>query len=244
MARVLLLAAGGLARETASSILATGDHQVVGMLDDSAATWGSKIAGVAVLGGIELAAQRNELLLVCAGRGRARQGIVRRLVSLGVGPGRFATHVSGTAAMGSNASVGPGSIILPGCVLTCDVSVGKHAVLMPRVVLTHDNAVGDYATLAAGVALGGNTVIGSTAYVGMNASVRQGLTVGEGATLGMGAVLLMDQPANSVWAGNPAHPLKQESFKQKKSDQSNVDAQRASGSSWGSDCHEDTCLHA
>ncbi|MFF5793527.1 acetyltransferase [Paeniglutamicibacter sp. NPDC012692] len=207
MARVLLLAAGGLARETASSILATGDHHVVGMLDDSASMWGSEISGVAVLGGIELAAQRSELLLVCAGPGRARARIVRRLAALGVGLGRYATHVSGTASIGSNASVWPGSIILPGCVLTCDVSVGKHAVLMPRVVLTHDNAVGDYATLAAGVALGGNTVIGSTAYVGMNASVRQGLTVGEGATLGMGAVLLVDQPANSVWAGNPARAL-------------------------------------
>ncbi len=209
MARVLLLAAGGLAREVASSILATGDHQVVGMLDDSASMWGGKVAGVPVLGGIELAAQRSEMLLVCAGPGRARERIVRRLAALGVGPGRYATHVSGTAGIGSNAAVGPGSIILPGCVLTCDVSVGKHAVLMPRVVLTHDNAVGDYATLAAGVVLGGNTVIGPTAYVGMNASVRQGLSVGEGATLGMGAVLLVNQPANSVWAGNPAHPLEQ-----------------------------------
>lgn len=244
MARVLLLAAGGLAREAASSILATGDHEVVAMLDDSADTWGSNVAGVAVLGGIDLAAERNELLLVCAGPGKARQGIVRRLAALGVGPGRYATHVSGTAGIGSNASVGPGSIILPGCVLTCDVLVGKHVVLMPRVVLTHDNAVGDYATLAAGVVLGGNTVIGPTAYVGMNASVRQGLTVGEGATLGMGAVLLMDQPANSVWAGNPAHSLEQTSLKQTRSEQPNMEALSASGSSWGSNHHEDTSLSA
>ncbi|MGL3806246.1 acetyltransferase [Paeniglutamicibacter sp. R2-26] len=208
MARVLLLAAGGLARETASSIRATGDHRVVGMLDDSEGLWGREISGAAVLGGIDAAATRTEMLLVCAGPGSSRARIVARLAELGVEPERYATHVSGAADIGSNVAVRQGGIVLAGCVLTCDVSVGRHAVLMPRVVLTHDNAVGDFATLAAGAVLGGNTVIGSSAYVGMNASVRQGLTVGEGATLGMGAVLLEDQPANSVWAGNPARALR------------------------------------
>lgn len=207
MAQVLLLAAGGLARETASSIMATGDHHVVGMLDDSEASWGRKLAGVEVLGGIERAAQGRELLLVCAGAGTTRQSIVRRLLSLGVGPERYAIHIGHGASIGSGTTVGRGSIILPGCVLTCDVEVGTHVVLMPMVVLTHDNWLADYATLAAGVVLGGGARIGSAAYLGMNASVRQGLVVGDGATLGMGAVLLVDQPAHSIWAGNPAHSL-------------------------------------
>ena len=80
--------------------------------------------------------------------------------------------------MGTGCTIGHGSIVLPGCVLTCDVEVGDHVVLMPRVVLTHDNSLGDFATLAAGVTLGGNTLIGSAAYLGMNSSVRQGLVRG------------------------------------------------------------------
>ncbi|RAX50694.1 acetyltransferase [Arthrobacter sp. AQ5-05] len=207
MARVLLLAAGGLARETASSIAATGDHEVVGMLDDSEALHGGRIAGARVLGGIDLAEGLSELLLVCAGSGQARRGIVHRLRSLGVGPDRYASHVSRNASVGAGCSLGRGSIVLPGCVLTCDVSIGAHVVLMPNVVLTHDNQLGDYATLAAGVALGGGTRIGAAAYLGMNASVRQDLEVGDGAILGMGSVLLQDQPANCTWAGNPAHRL-------------------------------------
>lgn len=207
MARVLLLAAGGLARETASSILATGDHRVVGMLDDSADLWGAKIAGVDVLGGIDTAAARSEMLLVCAGSGAARRHIVTRLRDLGVGDERYATHVSASASLGTGCALGWGSIVLPGCVLTCDVEAGNHVVLMPRVVLTHDNSLGDFATLAAGVSMGGNTAVGSAAYLGMNASVRQGLRVGEDATLGMGSVLLGDQPDGTVWAGNPARPL-------------------------------------
>lgn len=207
MARVLLVAAGGLARETLSSILATGDHQVVGMLDDSVALHGTEIAGVDVLGGTDMAATRRELLLVTAGPGEARFRIVNRLRELGVGPERYVTHISGTVSVGTGCTIGHGSIVLPGCVLTCDVEVGAHVVLMPRVVLTHDNSLGDFATLAAGVTLGGNTLIGSAAYLGMNSSVRQGLCVGERATLGMGSVLLVDQPAGTTWAGNPAQSL-------------------------------------
>lgn len=208
MARVLLLAAGGLARETLSSIVATGDHHVVGMLDDSSALHGTEIAGVDVLGGVDMAATRNELLLVSAGPGGARSSIVTRLRELGVGPERYATHINGSVSVGSGCHLGHGSIVLPGCVLTCDVEVGNHVVLMPRVVLTHDNRLGDFATLAAGVALGGSARIGSAAYLGMNSSVRQGLCVGERATLGMGSVLLVDQPAETTWAGNPAHSLR------------------------------------
>lgn len=207
MAKVLLLAAGGLAREVASSIAATGDHEVLGMLDDSPALHGGRIAGARVLGGIDLAAERSEMLLVCAGSGAARRSIVERLANLGVGPARYTTHISADASLGAGCDPGDGDIILPGCVLTCDVELGKHVVLMPRVILTHDNRLGDFATLAAGVTLGGGTHIGSAAYLGMNSSVRQGLMVGDGAILGMGAVLLADQPARSTWAGNPAHDL-------------------------------------
>lgn len=213
MAQVLLIAAGGLARETASSIMSTGDHQVVGMLDDSETLWGSRLAGMEVRGNIDSAAEGSELLLVCAGAGTTRRAIVKRLLTLGVGPERYATHVGRGASIGSGTTVGRGSIILPGCVLTCDVEVGEHVVLMPRVVLTHDDWLSDYATLAAGVVLGGGSRIGSAAYLGMNASVRQGLAVGEGATLGMGAVLLEDQPAHSIWAGNPARSLEREARK-------------------------------
>lgn len=207
MSGVLLLAAGGLARETASSIAATGDHEVLGMLDDSPSLQGTFVAGIEILGGMELATTIDAQLLICAGSGAARQSIAGSLARLGVQSTRYTTHVSHTAEIGARTTLGAGSIILPGCVLTCDIAIGRHVVLMPNVVLTHDNWLGDYATLAAGVTLGGSTQIGAAAYLGMQASVRQGLVIGDGATLGMGSVLLQDQPAHSIWAGNPARLL-------------------------------------
>lgn len=207
MARLLMIAAGGLARETIASIRATGDHHLVGLLDDDAALHGRHIAGVRVLGGIEMAASSGDQLLVCAGSGAARAAISARLEAWGVAPGRFATHVHASAVIGEGTVIGTGSIILAGTVLTCKVRIGDQVVLMPQVTLTHDDNVADFATLAAGVSVGGRVEIGRCSYLGMNSSVRQDLKIGEQAVLGMGAVLVGDLPAGQTWAGNPARMI-------------------------------------
>jgi sugar O-acyltransferase, sialic acid O-acetyltransferase NeuD family len=209
MASVLLVAASGLAREAIASMRQTGDHQVVGVLDDNPHLHGRQILGARVLGNIDLAAQSRDKFLVCAGSGSTRAALVSRLESMGVAPDRFATHVHESAVIGSGSTIGAGSIVLAGAVLTADVRVGRHVVLMPRVTLTHDDSVSDFATFAAGVSVGGRVAIGRYVYLGMNASVRQDVQVGEHAVLGMGAVLLRDLPAGQTWAGIPARAIGQ-----------------------------------
>ncbi|KAA0977546.1 acetyltransferase [Paeniglutamicibacter gangotriensis] len=204
MAKVLLLTASGLAREVIASIAQSGDHQVVGLLDDNEELHGSRIGGVSVLGGLEMAVERDEQLLICAGKGSSRAAIAARL---GLEAERYATHIHPTFVRGERTVVGYGSIILAGCVATCDVEIGRHCVLMPRVTLTHDNVLGDFATMAAGVTLGGRVIVGQSAYLGMNASVKQDLSIGPYSILGMGAVLLKNLPASQIWAGNPARSL-------------------------------------
>ncbi len=204
MAEVLLLAASGLARETLESIRQTGDHQVLGILDDNAELHGTSVNGVPVLGGLDLAVRSREQLLICAGKGASRAAIARRL---DLPEERYATHASAHAVLGSTVAVGAGSIILAGTVATSDVRIGRHVVLMPRVVLTHDDVLEDYSTLAAGAALAGTVHVGPEAYLGTNSTVRENLSIGRGAVLGMAAALITDLPAGQTWAGNPARPL-------------------------------------
>ncbi len=207
MTPLLLVGAGGLAREVIASVRATGLYEVVGVLDDNAALHGSIFDGVPVVGPVVDAAARDEHVLVCVGSGVARERIVRRMLLAGVEPERFARCIDRSVRIPETCAVGDGSILLQGVVLTSGIGVGSHVVAMPGVVLTHDDEVSHYATLAAGVLLGGGVRIGRAAYLGMGACVRQGLTVGDYATLGMGAVLLHDLPQRETWAGVPARPL-------------------------------------
>jgi sugar O-acyltransferase (sialic acid O-acetyltransferase NeuD family) len=205
---LLLVAASGLAREVLALVRAHDLYNVVGILDDSAELQGAVVDGVRVFGGVEVAATRPfAALLVCAGRGSAREAIVKRLADVGVGRERFATVVHPGVEVPGGSRVGSGTILLAGVVLTTAVSVGDHVVVMPNATLTHDDTLEDYATVCAGVSLGGSVTIGTGAYIGMNASVRERVRVGAGATLGMGAALLTDLPDEETWVGVPARKL-------------------------------------
>jgi len=207
---IILIAAGGLAREAVSVCRnpAWTGGTLLGYLDDDPAKAGTTIAGLPVLGGLQKVHEYPEAhLVVCAGQGAGRRSIVGRLAEVGVGDDRYGTIVDPSVHVPAGCTVGGGSILLGGTVLTADVRVGSHVVCMPNVVLTHDDVLSDFATLAAGAVLGGTVHVGEAAYIGMNASVREQCRVGAEAVLGMGSVLLSDQPGGTIWAGVPARDL-------------------------------------
>lgn len=210
MSRLILIGAGGLAREVLAVEKDLGRYDEVVILDDDLARWGSEIDGVRIQGPVRHAADWRGDLVVCAGAGSVRRRIVRRLGELGVDCDRYAVVQHPTVSVASSCVVGAGSVLLAGTVLTAGIRVGRHVVAMPNVVLTHDDDVSDFATLCAGVTVGGRVLVGESAYLGMSSSVRQDLTVGADSTLGMGAVLLTDLPPGQTWAGVPARRIHQE----------------------------------
>jgi sugar O-acyltransferase (sialic acid O-acetyltransferase NeuD family) len=230
MRDLVIVGAGGFARETAAAVHAVNQDRptwrLLGFLDDDPALAGSTRAGLPILGGTgaltgtptagvrtagvpaggpDLA---DAAVLVCVGNPRdyaARRRVVRRL---GLPADRYATVVHPAAQVGTGSAVGPGSVLLAGTVLTADVTVGAHVAVMPHAVLTHDDRVEDYATIASGVRLGGAAVLREGAYVGAGALLREGVTVGSWSLVGMGSVVLRDVPPGQVWAGNPARWLR------------------------------------
>jgi sugar O-acyltransferase (sialic acid O-acetyltransferase NeuD family) len=205
MNTLVLVAASGLAREVLAAERRLGRYDEVLILDDDPQLWGTSIEGVKVVGPVEMAAEAEiGDILVCAGSGQVRRLIVQRLTAMGVTGGRYGRLVHPSIDLPPRCSVGPGTILLAGVVMTTNVYLHRHVVVMPNVTLTHDDVLHDFATLCAGVSLAGGVTIGEAAYVGMNASVREGLTVGPDSTLGMGAVLLEDLPAFETWVGTPA----------------------------------------
>jgi sugar O-acyltransferase (sialic acid O-acetyltransferase NeuD family) len=206
--RLLLLCASGLAREVLEVTRRHSGLEVSGFLDDDPALWGTEIAGLPVLGDLASAKEReDEQLLLCAGNGAARRAIATRLLDLGIDDSRFETVISSDVHLPASCSVGPGSVVLAGVVLTTRVTVGRHVVVMPHCTLTHDVVLDDFATLAAGVSLGGGAHVDEAAYLGMNAAVRERVTVGPEAVLGMGAVADRSIPPGQTWVGVPARPL-------------------------------------
>jgi sugar O-acyltransferase (sialic acid O-acetyltransferase NeuD family) len=209
---LILVGAGGLAREAADAVRALNAAQptwtLLGYLDDDPAKQGTTIAGLPVLGTVDdLGNYPGARVVLCAGRPDnyvARRHLASRV---DLGEERYATVVHPTASIGSTCQIGAGSVVLAHVTLTADAVVDRHVVVMPQVVLTHDVRVADFATLASGVRLGGSSRIEQGAYIGSGACVREGLTVGERAMVGMGAVVTRDVPPERLWLGCPARDV-------------------------------------
>ncbi|MCU1569009.1 MAG: hypothetical protein JWQ56_3946 [Pseudarthrobacter sp.] len=214
MSELILIAAGGLAREVLTMVRASGQYDVVGLLDDDKEMAGVIVDGAPVLGTIYDAVKyTNALILVCIGSGKSREAVVSRLTTMGLNEARYATAVDPSVQYLEGSRVGRGSILLSHVTLTASVTLGSHVVAMPSVTFTHDDDVADFATFAAGVSLGGGVRIGRGAYLGMNASVRERTSVGAYATVGMGAAVLSNVPDGETWVGVPAHEIDREPFR-------------------------------
>ncbi|MFI6024150.1 acetyltransferase [Amycolatopsis magusensis] len=205
---LLLVGAGGLARETLAAVRAGTGWEPVGALDDNPATHGTRIDGLPVLGPSTLVHEMADAaVILCVASVRrpyARRDLAARL---DLPDERYATVVHPAASLAPGTEVGAGSILLAGVVVTAPQRIGRHVVAMPHVVFTHDDEAGDHSCFAARATLAGGVHIGQCAYVGQGALVREYTKIGEGAVIGMGSVVLTDVPAGQTWAGVPAKPL-------------------------------------
>lgn len=209
---LLIVGAGGFARETIEAVRAVNSvrptFELAGVLDDDEHRRGGQLNGVPVLGPVELARERDALVVVCVGNPRTwtiRRQIVERLK---LEDERYAVVVHPSAAIAASVCLGPGTVVLAGVVATADVRLGPHVSVMPQVVLTHDDEVGAFSILASGVRLGGAVQIAEECYLGAGCLLREGVHVGCGAQVGMGAVVIGDVPEGEVWAGVPARRIR------------------------------------
>lgn len=214
MEPLIIVGAGGLARETLEAIEAANDAgaaawSVLGFVDDDPALAGTTVAGRPVLGPVEAVADHPEArLVVCVAspmRNAARRAVVERLASP---PERFPTIVHPTAALCRSTTLGPGTIVLATTVTTTDVAIGAHVIVMPAAVFTHDDVVEDFSTFGAGARVAGRVRIGEGAYIGSGAMIREDRSVGPWSLVGMGAIVTRDVPPGQVWAGVPARYLR------------------------------------
>jgi sugar O-acyltransferase (sialic acid O-acetyltransferase NeuD family) len=206
---LILIGAGGFARETAEAVRAVNSVQprwdLKGFLDDDPELVGRSFGGLDVIGPIDSVQEHSDAAVVlCTGRPDNYLSRKRIATRIGLPDDRFATVVHPSAAIGTTSSIGVGSVLLSQVSVTADVHIGRHIAIMPQTVLTHDVQVDDWATLASGVLLGGGVQVGEGAYLGSGCSIREGVRIGSWALIGMGSVVTRDVPPGRLWFGSPA----------------------------------------
>lgn len=208
---VVIIGAGGFGREVADVVEAInsagfGDLELKGFVDDAPAADNlEQLArrGYRHLGTLEDYLDRERSAAYVIGIASAS---VRRATDIKL---RAAGHeavslVHPTATLGSNVTIGPGSVVCAGARITTNVALGRHVHVNLNVTIGHEARLSSFATLFPGSAVSGNCVLEESCTLGAGSIVLPGITVGEQAFVGAGAVVTRNVPQAVVVKGMPA----------------------------------------
>ncbi|CBK75292.1 sugar O-acyltransferase, sialic acid O-acetyltransferase NeuD family [Butyrivibrio fibrisolvens 16/4] len=210
MKDLYIIGAGGFGKEVAWLAERINDVQatweIKGFIDDNDAIWGTTIDDYPVLGGTDYLKSCDGAYVVCAvGSAKVRKKIIEKISNY---PIQFATLIDPSVIMSKRVTVGEGTIICAGTIITVDVTIGNHVIINLDCTLGHDDVIHDYVTMYPSVNVSGCCEVGSCVEFGTGMQILQGLSVVDGAIVGASACVVKNIEEARVYVGAPAKRIK------------------------------------
>lgn len=213
MQRVVILGAGGLAREVLDIFLAINgknkEYEILGFIDENPTMHGKELNGFPVLGDFSWfkTVDIRSIRVICAiGNPATRRKVVLKALNLGL---EFCDSViHPTSVVTPFVNLGKGVVITAGCIFTNQIRVGNYVYVNLDCTIGHDSIIEDYCNINPGVHISGNVHVKTGCDIGTGAVIIQGVTIGEWSIIGAGAVVVDDIPANVTAVGVPARVIK------------------------------------
>lgn len=209
---ILIYGAGGFAREVLQIVLDINKNnqgpvwEPLGFVVDEGYKEDVSIHGLPVWEGLDVLKENPDARVVIAvGSSGLRAKIARKIRECG---GRFATLVHPLSWTGQNVSIGEGSVICAGSLITTDIEIGSQTHINIGCTIGHDAKLGDYVTLNPKVSISGNVDVANGAEIGTGSVLIPHANVGEWSIVGAGSVVTKPVPANATSVGAPARVIK------------------------------------
>ncbi len=203
---IYIFGAGGLGRELKALIGRLPEWQLQGFFDDNYSA-NEVVHGLPCHGGLAdlLKRQREHINVVIAlGEPALKADLAKKLSEAGnlnfpilVDPGAILLDKD-------SISLGAGSIVCAGAVLTADISIGRHTLINLNATIGHNAAVGDCCSIMPGANIAGNVSIAEAVLIGSGANVINGVHIARQVRVGAGAVVTRDVSFGKTVTGIPA----------------------------------------
>lgn len=210
MKNLVIIGAGGVGREVSLIVQQINEIEptwnMIGFIDDNVDNWGKVVNGYSIIGGLDsLDFLTEDHYVVIA---IANYEVKKRIVNRIRGRFKFATIIHPKVWIHDFMTLGEGSVVYEGVILTANIEIGKHVIISPKCGIGHDSIVKDYVSLLWNVNVSGNDVIEEGVMMGSGSTVIQGKIIGQGSTIGAGAVVVNNIDSYSTAVGVPAKVIK------------------------------------
>ncbi len=201
--RLLIIGAGGHGKVVADLALRVGLWKEVAFLDDYKR---DPVLGLQIIGTIQDVPRFIDCddLFVAIGDNVRREQLLCRLISAGAS---MPTLVHPSAMVGTDVTIGLGSVVMAGAVINCSTRIGVGCIVNTGATVDHDSTICDYVHISPGVHIAGTVTVGRRSWIGVGAAVCNDLSICDDCIIGAGAVVITHLIESGTYVGVPVRRL-------------------------------------
>ena len=175
-------------------------YEQILFLDDNPAL--KTCAGHPVVGTVnDMLYYHDSDFVVAIGNGYTRQRIQERIEEAGL---RVVSLIHPNAVIGSNVSIGNGTVIMAGTVINAETELGKGCIINTCASVDHECDLHDFVHVSVGAHVAGKVIIGEKTWVGAGATIINNLYITDNCMIGAGSVVVKVITESGIYMGVPA----------------------------------------
>lgn len=183
---VVIFGAGGHAKVVVDIVEQARERFCISIVDQDKRRTGESFCGYTIHASLEDVSRDNYKVIVAIGCNIVRKKIYSEILLM---DRDFFSAIHISAIISSKATVGSGTVIMPGVIVNADAHVGRHCILNTKCSIDHDCSIEDGVHIAPGATLCGNVVVGEGSFIGAASTILPNLKIGRNVIVGAGTTV-------------------------------------------------------
>jgi len=201
--RILIIGGGNGATQIIDALAKLPDQRAVAILDDNPAIHGKKVAGVPVLGAVDMAravdlraaGEVDAAIISISTSIAARSRIFEAWKAHGI---PFANVIHPSSVVGMNVRWGEGNVVMALCHVGACATVGDNNFLSAYCSIEHHCMLGNHCSFGPSVVTSSRVHIGDRVRFGTGIFIEPGVTIGADSVVASGLAIWQNIPARSL----------------------------------------------